>query len=152
MILEDTLQVERQNWMSVLAKAHLPSLQKMWSGIQSNYPSEILRKPETGLVMIRARMGGSGAPFNTGEATVTRCSVKNSDGNIGHGYALGRNHTHAKIAAEIDAALQNQSAKNELLKKVIEPLQKIRDENLKENRMKTAATKVDFFTVVRGED
>jgi len=62
------------------------------------------------------------------------------------------NHIHAKIAAEIDAALQDHSAKTELLKTVIEPLQKIRDENLKESRMKTAATKVDFFTVVRGED
>lgn len=152
MILEDTLQIERQNWMSVLAKAHLPSLQKLWSGIQSNYPSKILRKPETGLVMVRGRMGGSGAPFNTGEATVTRCSVENSDGNIGHGYVLGRNHNHAKIAAEIDAALQDHSAKTELLKTVIEPLQKIRDESLNESRMKTAATKVDFFTVVRGED
>ena len=102
--------------------------------------------------MVRGRMGGSGAPFNTGEATVTRCSVENSDGNIGHGYVLGRDHIHAKIAAEIDAALQDHSAKTELLKTVIEPLQKIRDENLKESRMKTAATKVDFFTVVRGED
>lgn len=34
-----------------------------------------LRPAETGLVMLRGRIGGDGAPFNAGEATVTRAAV-----------------------------------------------------------------------------
>lgn len=152
MILEDTLKFERESWMSILAKAHFLTLEKLWSSVQSNYSSKILRKPETGLLMVRGRIGGSGAPFNTGEATITRCSVTNEDGHIGHAYILGRNHEHAKIAAEIDAALQNISSQPELFEKIIEPLKRSSEKQRRKKRAKAAATKVDFFTVVRGED
>lgn len=152
MILEDTVKFERESWMSILAKAHFPTLEKLWSAVQSNYSSKVLRKPETGLLMVRGRIGGSGAPFNTGEATITRCSVTNEDGHIGHAYILGRNHEHAKIAAEIDAALQNISSQLELFEKIIEPLKRSSEDQRRKKRAKVAATKVDFFTVVRGED
>lgn len=152
MILENNFKPERQNWMSVLAKADLPSLEKLWIGIQSNYQSYVLRKPETGLVMVRGRMGGSGAAFNTGEATVTRCSVKNERGDIGHGYVLGRSHRHAQLAAEIDVALQDEAHQATLVKEVISPLNALYQNKRALERKKTATTKVDFFTVVRGED
>ncbi len=37
---------------------------------------EDLREPENGLVMLRGRIGGDGAPFNLGEATVSRAAVR----------------------------------------------------------------------------
>ena len=102
--------------------------------------------------MVRGRMGGSGQPFNTGEATVTRCSVKTSSGVKGHAYVMGQNKAHALIAAELDAGLQAPDFHTDLIEKVISPLQMIRAERLEKHRRKTAATKVDFFTLVRGED
>ena len=102
--------------------------------------------------MIRGRMGGRGQPFNTGEATVTRCSVKSKSGFTGHAYVMGRNKDHARAAAELDARLQEQEIQNTLLETVIQPLKQIREEKIERHRRKTAATKVDFFTLVRGED
>ena len=51
---------------------------------------EDLREPENGLVMVRGRVGGDGAPFNLGEATVSRAAVRLSTGEVGFGYTLGR--------------------------------------------------------------
>lgn len=152
MILVDNLKFGRADWMSILAKAPFPILENLWLGFKGYYPCQILRKPVTGLVMVRGRMGGYGAPFNAGEATVTRCSVKSERGNIGHAYILGRNHQHAKIAAEIDAALQDNALQSKLIEKIILPLKEAAVKQSKQHQAKTAATKVDFFTVVRGED
>ena len=44
---------------------------------------EELRTAETGLVMLRGRIGGDGAPFNLGEATVTRAAVRLASGEVG---------------------------------------------------------------------
>ena len=60
---------------------------------------EFLRRPETGLVMLRGRAGGTGQAFNLGEASVTRCSVRLSDGQVGTGYVLGRDQRKAELVA-----------------------------------------------------
>jgi len=148
----DQATVKRQAWMSILAKSNSGILQELWSNSGLERSFQVLRKPETGLVMVRGRMGGTGAPFNTGEATVTRCSVRSETGKVGHSYILGRDHTHAQVAAEIDAVLQDESTRPHILKAIITPLQQIAQEKRDINKRKTAATKVDFFTVVRGED
>lgn len=145
-------QSQRQEWMGVLSQAKWADLNTLWQSLEAKPNCEILRKPETGMVMVRGRMGGSGQPFNTGEATVTRCSVKTSSGIKGHAYVMGRNKEHALIAAELDAGLQDPDCRKELIEKVISPLKQIRVERLEQHRRKTAATKVDFFTLVRGED
>ena len=49
-----------------------------------------LRAAESGLVMVRGRIGGDGAPFNLGEATVTRATVRLASGEVGFAYVLGR--------------------------------------------------------------
>lgn len=109
----------------------------------------VLRGPETGLVMLRGRMGASGSAFNCGEATVTRCSVRLASGAEGHAYILGRNGEHAKRAAICDAIFQD---KPEHLQDLLITL----DSELQSARLsgasKAAATKVDFFTMVRGDD
>lgn len=97
-------------------------------------------------------MGGTGQPFNAGEATVTRCTVRSGNGTTGHAYVMGRNSDHALCAARLDAALQDPDQNAHLMRAVIAPLQRRSEEKKTLHQRKTAATKVDFFTLVRGED
>src|ERR1700748_524834 len=79
----------RRRWMSILARAETQELGMLLRAADPpNYT--VLRGPEGGLVMVRGRAGGGGAPFNLGEMTVTRCTVRLATGEIGHSYALGR--------------------------------------------------------------
>ena len=109
----------------------------------------ILRKPETGLVMVRGRMGSTGAAFNLGEATVTRCSIKLQSGTEGHGYVMGRNADHALRMAVCDAVYQDEPDR---LLPVLDALEDVLTRSRIETASKAAATKVDFFTMVRGDD
>jgi alpha-D-ribose 1-methylphosphonate 5-triphosphate synthase subunit PhnG len=144
-------QGERGKWMSILAKAPLERLTALFPAEQ--HPSfDYLRKPETGLVMIRGRISGSGSPFNLGEAPVTRCSVRLSDGTRGDAYVMGRSTRHAEVAAVCDALLQRSETQAQLMREVIQPLTREKAERRREASRKSAATKVDFFTLVRGDD
>jgi alpha-D-ribose 1-methylphosphonate 5-triphosphate synthase subunit PhnG len=115
-------------------------------------PCDTIRPPETGLVMLRGRIGGTGGAFNLGEATVTRCAVRTAKGHEGHAYVMGRNHSHARIAALCDALLQDEDHHAEVKALVLQPLQKLLTEHRSLAAHKAAATKVDFFTLVRGEN
>jgi alpha-D-ribose 1-methylphosphonate 5-triphosphate synthase subunit PhnG len=141
---------ERAQWMRLLSLAHWPDLEALSRGI-TDVTHEVLRAPETGLVMLRGRMGSTGAPFNFGEATVTRCAVKLASGEEGHGYVMGRNHSHARTAALCDALLQNEVQSRTIAETVLQPLEARLTERRATLRSKAAATKVDFFTMVRGD-
>ncbi len=65
----------RQRWMSVLAKASPADLEARWRSLGEALSWACLRRPETGMVMVRGRAGGTGQRFNLGEMTVTRCAV-----------------------------------------------------------------------------
>ncbi len=151
MIHKDNIS-QRQAWMAVLSKAACEELAMLWGTVSDKPSYELLRKPETGLVMVRGRMGGTGKQFNTGEATVTRCCVRSDSGKTGHAYILGRDHKHARLAAEVDAALQQDENREGLMNSIIMPLAEQHEAKLNLHRKKVAATKVDFFTLVRGED
>lgn len=141
----------RQHWMAILAKAMWDNLEQMWKSFPISCPYTLLRKPETGLVMVEGRTGGTGAPFNLGETTVTRCTVSLQSGEVGHAYVMGRNHQHAEIAAICDALMQSEHH-NKTAREIIEPLERLAQKGNAKQAAKAAATKVDFFTVVRGED
>jgi alpha-D-ribose 1-methylphosphonate 5-triphosphate synthase subunit PhnG len=111
-----------------------------------------LRPAETGLVMVRGRMGGDGAAFNLGEATVTRCAVQLASGEIGFGYGLGRDRDKARLAALCDALWQSAEHREAVEQNVLAPIRARQRDRLARAREATAATKVDFFTLVRGED
>jgi alpha-D-ribose 1-methylphosphonate 5-triphosphate synthase subunit PhnG len=111
-------------------------------------PHKPLRGPETGLVMLQGRMGATGDAFNFGEATVTRCALQISDGIEGHAYVLGRNAEHARRAALCDAWFQSAPDK---LSDVIEALKQHLQSNHQVQAAKAAATRVEFFTMVRGD-
>jgi alpha-D-ribose 1-methylphosphonate 5-triphosphate synthase subunit PhnG len=141
----------RRGAMATYAEAHAAELR---SGLEAigEWDYTDLRKPETGLVMIQGRVGGDGAPFNLGEATVTRSAVRLAAGDVGVSYILGRDHEKARLAAICDALWQNGLTRQRVETHVLAP---IRARLARENEVaaaRTAATRVDFFTLVRGED
>jgi alpha-D-ribose 1-methylphosphonate 5-triphosphate synthase subunit PhnG len=108
----------------------------------------VMRAPDVGLVMLRGRMGATGNAFNVGEATVTRCSLKLQSGIEGHAYVLGRNPDHAERAALCDAIYQEDA---EAMLPVLSAIEGHLQASRQETASKAAATKVDFFTMVRGD-
>lgn len=140
----------RKHWMGVLARAGLAELQAAWQAVGVDGPFENVRAPERGLVMARGRAGGSGQPFNLGEVSVTRCSVRGPGGLIGQAYCLGTDTAKAELAARFDALLQDSARQAGLMKRVISPLAADQDARRDARARKAAATKVDFFTMVRG--
>ncbi|MDX3974292.1 MAG: phosphonate C-P lyase system protein PhnG [Shinella sp.] len=142
---------ERQRAMGLLAKASRAELQAAWDAIGDKPVIQPVRGPETGLVMVRGRIGGGGAPFNLGEATVTRASIRLEDGTVGHGQSLGTDGAKARLAAAFDALFQQPARKAEVERLLDAIASRIADEDAEKARQ-TAATRVDFFTMVRGED
>ena len=142
---------ERKRWMSVLARAPSDKLISLFDATSPRPPVSYLRKPEIGSVMVRGRMGGTGGPFNLGEMTVTRCSVMLAGGETGHGYVQGRSKQAAEVAAIIDALMQTGAAAA-IEAAVIAPLAEEAQAGRATRAQKAASTKVDFFTMVRGEN
>ncbi|WP_170761471.1 phosphonate C-P lyase system protein PhnG [Ruegeria lacuscaerulensis] len=142
---------KRQEWMGLLARVPEEVLTALWGEYEAHPTYEWLRRPEVGGVMVRGRTGGTGSPFNLGEMTVTRCSLVLEDGTVGHGYVQGRSKTKAEVAAVIDALMQTEAA--EVIRaRVLAPLRQQMQEAKTARAAKAAATKVEFFTMVRGED
>jgi alpha-D-ribose 1-methylphosphonate 5-triphosphate synthase subunit PhnG len=142
----------RARWMSILARAEPRAIGAAWAALDPRPAYRMLRPPETGLVMVRGRAGGTGAPFNLGEMTVTRCSIQLSSGQVGHGYVAGRNPEHAEAAAVFDALLQDPERHPAIAARVVEPLAEAREARERELPRRAAATRVEFFTMVRGEE
>lgn len=148
---------ERRRWLSVLAKARLEELEAAWQGVGMAADYQWLRRPEVGMVMVRARAGGTGAQFNLGQMTVTRCALRlgGSDAGpecVGLGYVPGRSKRHAELAALLDALLQDPARRPSLEQVVIAPLEAAQTARRDERSRKANATKVNFFTLVRGEN
>jgi alpha-D-ribose 1-methylphosphonate 5-triphosphate synthase subunit PhnG len=112
---------------------------------------EELREPENGLVMVRGRIGGDGAPFNLGEATVSRAAVRLATGEVGFGYTLGRDGAKARMIALCDAMVQSDQFAGTIETQVIAPLRAAMTAERNRKAAEAAATRVDFYTLVRGE-
>ena len=112
---------------------------------------ENLREPENGLVMVRGRIGGDGAPFNLGEATISRAAVRLSTGEVGFGYTLGRDRQKAWMIALCDALIQSADHAETVEAEVLAPLRAAMISERNRRAAETAATRVDFYTMVRGE-
>jgi alpha-D-ribose 1-methylphosphonate 5-triphosphate synthase subunit PhnG len=142
----------RKAAMAAFASASVADLRLLGEAAGLPLEAELLRGPETGLVTVRGRIGGGGAPFNTGEATVTRATVRLASGQIGHAYALGRDKEKVRLAAILDAAWCDVETRGTVEAKVVAPLLRMAADTDAKRRAETAATKVDFFTMLRGED
>lgn len=147
---DDHAQKRRQAAMAVLAHTDTAEIAQRLAPLA--LPShDNLREPENGLVMVRGRVGGDGAPFNLGEATVSRAAVRLATGELGFGYALGRDRKKAELIALCDALIQTDDHAEAIETLVIAPLlvRMIGERHRKAEE--TAATRVDFYTLVRGE-
>jgi alpha-D-ribose 1-methylphosphonate 5-triphosphate synthase subunit PhnG len=139
----------RQRWMGILAKAQPGELEAAWAGLSARPAYQFMRKPEIGLLMTQGRMGGDGRPFNLGEITVTRCSVRLESGVVGHAVVTGRATRHAELAAAFDALMQDGAQAPVLEKTVIGLLAAAHAKRRDAIARKAAATRVEFFTLVR---
>lgn len=145
-------QKNRQRRMAILAQANTKRLVKLWALLNTDPEFSVLRAPETGIIGLRGRIGGGGDPFNFGEATITRATIKLASGEIGHAYALGQDHTKVKLSAILDALAQDKDWAERIDESIVAPLEAEIVARDSERASQTAATKVDFFTMVRGED
>ena len=144
---DDAATATRQRWVSVLAKADSATLRRIVADWGEPPAYERLRGPEVGLMMMRARAGGTGAAFNLGEMTVTRCSVRLADGSLGHAYIGGRDRDHCETAAWLDALLQTAEHRDGLMADVIAALERDAAARKDLAARKVAATRVEFFTL-----
>ncbi|MBZ8132031.1 phosphonate C-P lyase system protein PhnG [Afifella sp. IM 167] len=141
----------RQAALRVLARAEADELATGLESIADRPEMETLRAPEFGLVMARGRIGGSGAPFNLGEVTVTRAALRLPTGEVGQGHVLGRDRRRAVLVATLDALWQSRPYRP-AVERIVEKIRARLDAGEARKRTETAATKVNFFTMVRGED
>lgn len=145
---------QRADWMALLARAPLPLLESVLGTLAgATAAPDWLRAPETGLMMVQGRAGGTGERFNVGEVTVTRCALRQrtDDGRttVGVAYVMGRSRRHAHLAALADALLQDGRDPHALHQQLLAPLQ-VHLAGLQAQRAERARrTKVEFFTVAR---
>jgi alpha-D-ribose 1-methylphosphonate 5-triphosphate synthase subunit PhnG len=152
----------RRAWMAVLAHTPRAELEAALSEALAGSPSpafDWLRPPQTGLAMVRGRIGGTGNAFNLGEATVTRATLRlraegshgGQSGPVGVACHLGRDKRRAELAALADALLQLPASHARLHAQVIEPLAARLEAQRDARRADAASTRVEFFTMVRGD-
>ncbi len=139
----------RRRWLSILAKAPADRLEALWKDLGGVPDYTLLRRPEIGLIMLKGRISGSGAPFAAGEMTVTRAAVRLPSGEVGFGYVGGRHSRQAEIIAVLDALGQRPDWQQDLEDMIIAPLERQAERRRQDARARAAATKVDFFTVAR---
>ncbi|MEX3954647.1 phosphonate C-P lyase system protein PhnG [Trinickia sp. EG282A] len=152
------IELERRRWLAQLARAPRATLECALEAVCDGMPLpafDWLRAPQTGLAMVRGRIGGTGDPFNVGETTVTRAvlRLKSRDGVglVGVAYQLGRDKRRAELAALADAMLQSPRWRDAVRDRLLAPLARTLDEARRERTESTASTRVDFYTMVRGE-
>lgn len=145
--------LSRAGWMALLARAPA-DVMEAGLGAHALATHHWLRAPETGLMMVQGRAGGTGERFNLGELTVTRCALKlrtsnGSQSAVGVAYVLGRVHRQARLAAVADALLQDPSLHAELDKSLLMPIRQHLAQQLAQRAAAAQSTKVEFFTVAR---
>lgn len=144
----------------ILALTPRERLAEQWArlGITPDY--RCVRGPEVGMAMVRGRMGGTGNAFNLGEMTLTRASVQLTDDDgeaadakspLGHGWVKGRDPRHAELIALVDACAKRRDWQAAIEEGLVAPLEQALDAERHEQARRAAATRVDFFTMVRGE-
>ena len=148
--VEDAIRAQRKAAMNVLVHAEGDAIARCLGAIELPAHAD-LREPENGLVMVRGRIGGDGAPFNLGEATVSRAAVRLASGEVGFGYTLGRDLKKARMIALCDAMVQSRALAGAVEANVLAPLRAAMTAQRARKSAEAAATRVDFYTMVRGE-
>ena len=142
----------RRDLMRACTHASGAELAAAISRISYSGTIDVIRQPECGLVMLRGRIGGSGSAFNVGEASVTRAAIQLEDGTRGVSYLLGRSTERARSAAILDGLVQRSEFRDVIRTGFVEPILRRAGEASRRRAEEASATRVDFFTLVRGED
>ena len=143
---------DRAGWMALLSRAPVALLEQ-GLGTWCEHPVHWLRSPETGLMMVQGRAGGTGERFNLGEVTVTRCALRRAEGGpMGVAYVLGRSHRQARLAALADALLQSPEVLPDGTTRLLAPVQQWLETQRAQRHADAQSTRVDFFTVARESD
>lgn len=148
---ENTGAQARKRWLAVLARATRLELETAFATCEDLAEPAYLRPAEVGMVMLRGRVGGTGDAFNVGEASVTRCALRFGEGALGVGYTLGRDRRKAELIAMFDALLQDVQRQQDIENQVIAPLARQQAAQQRTASVASAASKVEFFTFVRGQ-
>jgi alpha-D-ribose 1-methylphosphonate 5-triphosphate synthase subunit PhnG len=142
----------RAQWMALLARAPV-ELMEPALGSHAQATPHWLRAPQTGLMMVQGRVGGTGERFNVGEVTVTRCALRlqgaGQDATVGVAYVLGRSHRQAVLAAVADAMLQDPAQQSLLCTRLLNPLREHLADLRTQRHARAQSTRVEFFTVAR---
>jgi alpha-D-ribose 1-methylphosphonate 5-triphosphate synthase subunit PhnG len=144
--------LSRRRALGLLVRATAKELQAPLAEFWPGLAVRDLKPPEAGLVMLRGRAGGDGAMFNLAEATVARAIVELDSGERGFGHVLGRDLDQAHRIAIFDALGQRPDDRAQVDEKVLAPIAARLQAERQRHAAETAATRVDFFTLVRGED
>ncbi|MEZ5809815.1 MAG: phosphonate C-P lyase system protein PhnG [Rhizobiaceae bacterium] len=145
-------QTRERRVIGILAAGDAAAIDRYFLSLDDIPEWRFLRPPETGLVMMRGRIGGDGGPFNVGEVTVTRAAVSLADGPTGFAYALGRDRKKAEQSAVMHALWRLPARRGEIERDILAPLEATAAERHATTRREVEPTKVNFFTVVRGDD
>ncbi len=145
-------QEQRQGWMAVLAASPPARLAALWQALELRPVYQPVRAPEIGLTQLQARMGATGRRFVLGDMTVTRAVIRLDNGTYGYSYIAGRDKAHAELCALADALMQLDAHHERLQRNLIEPLAALRREQQHMRGREIAASRVDFFTLVRGDN
>lgn len=141
----------RQAAMRICAHAPRGELEALVADLAGGERVYDLRPTEKGLVMLRGRIGGEGAAFNLGEASVSRAAVSLSDGVAGFAYHLGRDGQKARAAAILDALWQRPATRTQV-EQGLAPIAERLVAKARREAEQTAATRVEFFTMTRGDN
>ena len=142
----------RKRVVDLLVRSELAELNDAWDALANKPEVQAVRGPETGLVMVRGRIGGGGSAFNLGEVTVTRATIRLASGTVGHGQSLGTDRKKARLCAIFDALWQEDPTKAFVEDRLLQPITQRIAAATQQKADETAATRVDFFTMVRGDD
>lgn len=142
--------MNRKKWLQIIAQGDKHELKRLWQQANIYTETQWLREPEIGLLPLQARSGNTGDKFLFGDATITR-AVVSTQGKTGYAFVLGRDKQHAECAALIDALMQDAHYCERIERQVLAPLATQTATKHAEQQAEVAATKVDFFTMVRGE-
>lgn len=144
----DALRTARQAWLSVLVR--VPEDDVVDAAQAFDFEVSELKAPEVGMLMTDGRIHATGSRFHLGEVTLTRCVLKDTLGHLGYGQILGRSKAQARAIALFDLALQREDtgadadASINAWRSEVEALDAMTAERVDQ-------TRVDFFTLVRGD-
>ena len=146
-----TTHLDRPAWLALLAQAPRHTLAAHATPVLADHTFHWLRRPETGLSMVRARVGNGGDRFNVGEATVTRCVVTHQPpsgpATAGVGYVLGRDEERAAWVARLDALLQVPALHPVLAQAVLAPLAAALAQQRAADAARADTSRVQFYTL-----